>query len=175
MAMRQNPNVILIGEIRDRESASLALEAAQTGHLVLTTLHTNDVSGTVDRLIGLGVERHLIADNLLFVSAQRLPSKICSQCSIVYKKYYQRGKGCDACHNMGVTGRIPIVEYTCNPSPDKIYHFDKEDFQKTQLQTSLLQEGRFLAGKGIISYEELVSLGEKEGEKDEQLGSLSYE
>lgn len=159
MAMRQNPDIILIGEVRDSESAKLALEAAQTGHLVLTTLHTNDVPSTVDRLIGLGVERHLIADNLLFVSAQRLPSKICSRCSIAYQDYYMEGKGCSHCDDKGVIGRIPIVEYALKPQPKNIYQFKKEVFIREELKTSLLGEAKKLAKKRIIPYRELLALG----------------
>lgn len=169
MAMRQNPDIILIGEIRDPESASLALSAAQTGHLVLTTLHTNDVAGTIDRLIDLGVERHLIAENLLFISAQRLLSKICPHCAIPYEDssyYYQVGLGCDQCSSMGVIGRIPIVEYSLRPSPLSIHNFNKEDFIKTELKKSLLTEGRILAKKGTISYSELISLGEDQLDQD---------
>ena len=76
-AMRQDPDVILVGEIRDQESAKLAVEASQTGHLVLSTLHANSVGATVKRLMTLGVDPHMVANELLFVAAQRLLEKLC--------------------------------------------------------------------------------------------------
>lgn len=144
MALREDPDIILIGEIRDRESAELALEAAQTGHLVFSTLHTNDVAGIVDRLIGLGVERRLIADNLLFVSAQRLVQRLCSNCKVrLADGFYVRGSGCQHCSAKGVKGikgRLPIVEYSFYPSADSIIEFDKKNFEATQIKTSLENE-----------------------------------
>lgn len=157
-AMRQDPDVILIGEIRDRESASLALEAAQTGHLVLSTLHTNDVAGIVDRLIGLGVERKLIADNLLFISAQRLTQKLCPHCRIPNSDNgFDAGSGCEQCQTSkikGIIGRLPIIEYSLNPNPSSILNFDKKEFYQTQLKTSLYSEALRLSQEGIIATEE---------------------
>ena len=164
--MRQDPDVILIGEIRDRESASLALEAAQTGHLVLSTLHTNDVSGIVDRLIGLGVDRKLIADNLLFISAQRLVQKICSSCRQPNKLGgYDQGHGCSQCETSkikGIIGRQPIVEYSLHPDPKSILNFNKQEFKQTQLKTSLYSEALRLSQEGIISTDEANQWEEKD-------------
>lgn len=153
-AMRYDPDYILIGEIRDRESALLALEAAQTGHLVFSTLHTNDAPGVVDRLIGLGVERHLIADNLTFVSAQRLEAKLCPNCRIKLPGgYYTRQiKGCDGCHG-GVKGLTPILEYAIYPPPDSILLFNKVDFRKNHLKQTLKKECERLAQQGICDIE----------------------
>lgn len=157
-AMRQDPDVILIGEIRDRESASLALEAAQTGHLVLSTLHTNDVSGIVDRLIGLGIDRKLIADNLLFISAQRLAQKLCPSCRIQNAfGGFDIGTGCGDCHSSkikGIIGRQPIIEYSITPDPASILNFNKQAFKKTQLRTSLFSEAIRLSKEGLISTDE---------------------
>ncbi len=164
-AMRQDPDVILIGEIRDHESASLALEAAQTGHLVLSTLHTNDVSGIVDRLIGLGVDRKLIADNLLFISAQRLTQKLCLNCRIKTPGGgFDIGNGCDDCSHSkikGVIGRQPIVEYSLHPDSDSIINFDKIRFKSTQLKTSLFSEAKRLSLEGVIAAEEADQWEEK--------------
>lgn len=158
-AMRQAPDIILIGEIRDAESASLAMKAAQTGHLVLTTLHTNDAAGIVDRLIGLGVDRHIIADNLLFISAQRLLKKICPSCKIPDNEYFIEGNGCSDCNHKVIIGRIPIVEYGIQPSAKSIFNFDKENFKKNELKALLLDEADKLARKGIISKNSLIPLG----------------
>lgn len=157
-AMRQDPDVILVGEIRDPESATLALEAAQTGHLVLSTLHTNNVAGIVDRLIGLGVERKLIADNLLFISAQRLIQKICPICRIKSSQGYIQGPGCESCSKSkikGIIGRVPLIEYSLRPTSDSIVHFNQKIFEQTQLKTSLSSEAIRLVSEGIISEEEL--------------------
>lgn len=141
MALREDPDIILIGEIRDKESAELALEAAQTGHLVFSTLHTNDVAGIVDRLIGLGIENRLIAENLLFVSAQRLIQKLCSKCKLeTNDNRFTRGNGCSNCDNSGIEGRLPVVEYSYLPDASSILHFDKKTFIKNELKTSLKDE-----------------------------------
>lgn len=165
-AMRQDPDVILVGEIRDHESASLALEAAQTGHLVLSTLHTNDVSGIVDRLIGLGVDRKLIADNLLFISAQRLAQKLCPHCRIANQHGgYDVGNGCDHCIQSkikGIIGRQPIIEYSLHPESDSIMSFDKSRFKATQLKASLYSEAKRLSLEGVIATEEANQWEEKQ-------------
>ena len=150
-ALRQDPDILFIGEIRDKESADLAFEAAQTGHLVLSTLHTNDVAGTVDRLIGLGVERHVIAENLLFVSAQRLLPKLCFECKTLnMDSTYERGDGCESCNYQGIVGRIPILEYSKNPEPSSIYDFNKDQFCQSQLKQTLNGETNRLIELGIV-------------------------
>jgi type II secretory ATPase GspE/PulE/Tfp pilus assembly ATPase PilB-like protein len=159
MALREDPDIILIGEIRDKESAELALEAAQTGHLVYSTLHTNDVAGIVDRLIGLGVERRLIAENLLYVSAQRLIQKLCIGCRIKTSEFrYTKGHGCTSCKQSGVPGvkgRIPIIEYSLRPTPDSVINFSKKHFSQDQLNTSLKKEITRLVNQGLVDEQEL--------------------
>ena len=126
--LRQDPDIILIGEIRDVETAEIAIRAALTGHLVLSTLHTNDAAGAISRLINLGIPPFLVASSLLGTIAQRLTRTICPQCKEVYDadkeeiaalfaegkhpdalKLY-RGKGCGACFKMGYHGREAIYE-----------------------------------------------------------------
>lgn len=99
--LRQDPDVILIGELRDQETAGIAVQAAMTGHLVLATLHTNDAAGSVARLADLGVERNTLADSLRGALAQRLLRRVCRSCG---------GKGCDECNRVGYRGRVPVVE-----------------------------------------------------------------
>src|SRR5688572_33039400 len=82
--LRQDPDVILVGETRDKETAKTAIEAALTGHLVLTTLHTNDAAGAIPRLDEMGVERFMVSNALLGVLAQRLIRRVCSECRITY-------------------------------------------------------------------------------------------
>ncbi len=125
--LRQDPDVILVGEMRDAETAQIALQASLTGHLVLTTLHTSDAVETVTRLVDLGVESWIVANSLLAVIAQRLVRVLCKVCStkyplpnditdadeaVVLKKgtMLGRAKGCPKCHNTGYRGRSGVFE-----------------------------------------------------------------
>ncbi|MBX3023348.1 Flp pilus assembly complex ATPase component TadA [bacterium] len=132
--LRQDPDVILVGEIRDRETAEIALQAAQTGHLVLSTLHTNDAVGAISRLVNLGVEREILASTLLAVIAQRLVRRVCDQCGAptpiadgcppairraLGDAMPRRGLGCQSCRNTGYRGRIGIYQVVCNSTEIK--------------------------------------------------------
>ena len=128
-ALRQDPDIILVGEIRDQETASIAIRAALTGHLVLASLHTNDATSTAIRLIDMGVEGYLVGTALRVVLAQRLVRRICDTCAEIYQasegerawaiavggeKYkdidFRRGRGCTYCNNTGFRGRVGIFE-----------------------------------------------------------------
>ena len=126
--LRQDPNVVMVGEIRDAETAKIAFQAANTGHLVLTTLHTNDASAAVTRLVDLGVDPYVIASSLLCVLAQRLVRQNCPHCVVVEKvnktlltrlgisgdnktlEKIKKGQGCEACQFSGYLGRLGIYE-----------------------------------------------------------------
>lgn len=125
--LRQNPDVIMVGEIRDKETAEIAINASLTGHLVLSTLHTNDAPSATTRLVDMGVEPFLIASSLLGVVAQRLIRRVCTKCREVYtpSEYqlaemgmktapvgatFYRAKGCPSCSNSGYSGRTVIHE-----------------------------------------------------------------
>jgi type IV pilus assembly protein PilB len=123
--LRQDPDIIMVGEIRDKETAEIAIHAALTGHLVFSTLHTNDASGAAVRLVNMGVEPFLITSALLGVLAQRLVRCICPDCRQEYKvnantlkklsldkeiSSFYRGKGCPKCLNSGYKGRLGIFE-----------------------------------------------------------------
>lgn len=115
-ALRQDPDVILVGEIRDRETADLCMKAAATGHLVLSTVHANGAAEVVDRLLDLGVERHVLKSVLRFSAAQRLLQKLCPRCALpsTLPSFRIRNlEGCDQCRSQvpGVIGRIPVIEY----------------------------------------------------------------
>ena len=122
--LRHDPDIILVGEIRDSETAQTALTAAETGHLVLSTLHTNSVFGTIPRLHSLGVSSFMIADSLIGVVSQRLVRRLCEHCKESYipgeheRKYLNkpelnqlfRSRGCNQCDHSGYHGRVPIYE-----------------------------------------------------------------
>jgi len=122
--LRQDPDVILVGETRDKETAHIAVEAALTGHLVFTTLHTNSAAGSFTRLNEMGVEPFLVSSSTIGVMAQRLARRLCKNCKEEYtaddttcdfmalprgSKMY-KGKGCDTCGGKGVKGRVGIYE-----------------------------------------------------------------
>lgn len=122
--LRHDPDVILLGEIRDRETAEIAITAAETGHLVLSTLHTNSALGVVPRLRSLGIQNHMIADALVCALSQRLVRKVCPDCHEAYPASEEeqqflgvsepvqlsRGTGCSSCNQTGYRGREPIYE-----------------------------------------------------------------
>lgn len=124
--LRQDPDIIMVGEIRDNETARISVQAALTGHLVLSTLHTNDASSSVTRLVNIGIDPYLIAASLNAVLAQRLVRRICAKCKEPYqipenmRRYIERaglnpqdlvhGAGCDQCRGSGFAGRVGIYE-----------------------------------------------------------------
>jgi type IV pilus assembly protein PilB len=126
--LRQDPNIILVGEIRDFETAEIAIKAALTGHLVLSTLHTNDAPSTINRLMNMGIEPFLVATSVQLIAAQRLVRRVCTNCQEVvdiapqalinlgYKKdevgtfKVMKGRGCDKCNNTGYKGRVGLIE-----------------------------------------------------------------
>ena len=125
-ALRQDPDIVLVGEIRDRETAEIAIQASLTGHLVLSTLHTNDSPSVITRLMEMGIEPYLISSSLLACLAQRLVRTICPQCKTSYyspksilkelgldenkQVRFFKGKGCSACYDSGFKGRASIYE-----------------------------------------------------------------
>ena len=126
--LRQDPNIILVGEIRDFETAEIAIKAALTGHLVLSTLHTNDAPSTINRLMNMGIEPFLVATSVQLIAAQRLVRRICANCkeqvdvapqallNLGYKKdevgtfAVFKGRGCEKCNNTGYKGRVGLIE-----------------------------------------------------------------
>jgi general secretion pathway protein E len=119
--LRQDPDVVLIGEIRDLETAQIAVQASLTGHLVLSTLHTNDAATAVTRLIDMGIEPFMVASTLMAVAAQRLVRTICPHCREEYRPdrdypgielpdVIYRGRGCEQCFGHGTMGRLGIYE-----------------------------------------------------------------
>ncbi len=180
--LRQDPDIILIGEIRDPETAQIAVEAALTGHLVLSTLHTNDAPSTVTRMVDLGVEPFLLAATLEGIVAQRLLRCVCSHCGVLKKadenqqnrlglsgaEEYTRGKGCDDCHFTGYAGRTAIYEilpldenlkeqFLQNPSTLALRDLARERKMKT-----LHERAMELASAGKTTLDEVI----RETQKD---------
>jgi type II secretory ATPase GspE/PulE/Tfp pilus assembly ATPase PilB-like protein len=150
-ALRSDPDYLLVGEIRDTESANLFFEGAQGGHLVFSTLHLNDVPGVVNRLIGLGVERQVIADNLLFVSSQKFAPKLCTECKIPSGPFYKRNySGCPNCNAKGVIGIVVLMEYTFRPPPESILEFNKKIFRQKYLNQSFFDDVKRYVESGQI-------------------------
>jgi type IV pilus assembly protein PilB len=126
--LRQDPNIIMIGEVRDLETGSIAIKAALTGHLVLSTLHTNDAPSTVNRLMNMGIEPYLVATSVHLICAQRLVRRLCKDCKeevamppqalldIGYSPEesssvkLHKGRGCQTCNSTGYKGRVGLYE-----------------------------------------------------------------
>ena len=163
--LRQDPNIIMVGEIRDRETAENSVRAALTGHLVFSTLHTNSAIEAVPRLLDMGVESYLIVSSLSGVMAQRLVKKVCKDCAttrpatLVEKEIFERrhqtiehityGKGCDACRQTGYRGRMAIHELIVMNEELKQLMMNKATIQ--ELKAHIRQKGtRFLIDDGLI-------------------------
>ena len=182
--LRQDPDIILIGEIRDAETAGIAVRAAMTGHLVLSTLHTNDPVGAVPRLQDMGLSRLELATTLVGVLAQRLVRVNCQACAAPYEPepesiaalprgqrdgQWERGKGCDICNHTGIRGRRPIHdllhvspavrERLANDGPLS----EIEGAARREGKTSLFEHALSLARRGLITLEEalLVTVAEE--------------
>ena len=176
--LRQDPDIVMVGEIRDEATASIAVQAALTGHLVLSTLHTNDAPGAVTRLLDLGVAPYLVSASLIAVLAQRLVRKICPNCKTEYEppisikkivkelsgevpKFY-RGLGCKKCRNTGYAGRIAIHELFV-PN-EEVFEMISERASLKKLRHKALESGMVSlqadgvekVKAGIISIEEIL-------------------
>ena len=178
--LRQDPDIILVGEIRDHETASVAMQAAETGHLVMSTLHTNDAFSTVNRLFNLDISADLVASNLMAVVAQRLARKTCPKCKIEYIPEpeelqrigiseemaagvtFYKGLGCEVCLDTGYYGRVGLYEIFApnaelrnliaeRPAP----HVLKQEALKTGMK-SMLQDGIEKVLQGMTSIEEVA-------------------
>jgi type IV pilus assembly protein PilB len=179
--VRQDPDVIVIGEIRDQYSAEVAINAALTGHKVLTTFHTEDSIGGLLRLLNMNIEAFLISSTVVSVIAQRLVRRVCQRCaedhllspSELYRLGYsggeatgltfKRGRGCDVCRHIGYKGRVAIFELlVLNERVRDAILARKTSFEirRVSIETSgmvtLLEDGIAKAAAGLTSYEELV-------------------
>jgi type II secretory ATPase GspE/PulE/Tfp pilus assembly ATPase PilB-like protein len=187
--LRQDPNIILVGEIRDKETTELAIQAALTGHLVFSTLHTSNAAGALPRLLDLGAESFLLASTMNGVLGQRIVRKICDHCKMEYvppaqileeikialDKYYPvgkeiklyRGKGCDQCGGAGYLGRIGIFETL--PISEKVASLilqraDSGTIEKEAINEGMItmkQDGYLKVLQGITSVEEVLRVAQE--------------
>ncbi len=188
--LRQDPNIILVGEIRDKETTELAIQAALTGHLVFSTLHTSSAAGALPRLLDLGAETFLLASTMNAVLAQRIVRRICTHCKVSYTpppqmveeiksvlgKYYPpglltpklyKGQGCEECGNSGYIGRIGIFEAL--PVTEKIaslilQHADSGTIEKEARLEGMItmkQDGYIKVLNGISTIEEVLRVAQE--------------
>ena len=182
--LRQDPDIIMVGEIRDEETARVAVQAALTGHLVLATLHTNDAPGAVARLLDMGIEPYLLSAALNGVVAQRLARTICPACATKYHpsefvladaqlsdqsaRAFRKGAGCPQCHDSGCKGRIGVYEVMeTTPPLRRMIHraaasHELRDEAKRGGFLSLRDEGVLIALAGKASLEEVLSVTHNE-------------
>jgi type IV pilus assembly protein PilB len=176
--LRQDPNIIMVGEMRDKETVEIAVRAALTGHLVLSTLHTNNSISTIPRLLDMGVEPYLVVSALLGVVAQRLVRKICNDCKVSYEptsmekelfkkrglsieKLY-RGKGCPSCQQSGYKGRMAIHENFMIDDEIKRILYDQQSVQKIKYAALkngmlfLVDDGLLKAKSGLTTVDEVL-------------------
>ncbi len=185
--VRQDPDVIMVGEIRDYETAEIAIHAALTGHLVFSTLHTNDAPGAITRLLDMGVEPYLVASSLMGVVAQRLVRRVCSNCAReelpspealraigispeeAAKGTFKRGSGCDKCQGSGFRGRQGLYELCMVDEPIRRLTVDrassnlmKDHAVAEQGMRTLLGDGRLMVLSGRTTPEEVLRVCQRE-------------
>lgn len=180
--LRQAPNVILVGEIRDAETADMAIQASLTGHLVFSTLHTNDAPGSITRLIDMGVQPFLVASSVMAIMAQRLIRVICPKCKEEYKPdtgtlqhfdispdeaekaTFARGKGCNHCQHTGFRGRKAVFELMTMNSTLRELTFKSAPTQEIRRQARLfgmktiVQDAKDKAMQGVTTLTEVEKL-----------------
>lgn len=189
--LRQDPDIILIGEIRDKETVEIAIKASLTGHLVLSTFHTNDAPSAISRMIYMGIEPYLLASTLNLVIAQRLVRRICEHCkeptkisekaishlSIDSEKLknavFYHGKGCKACGGTGYLGRLPVFEFLVinNEVREKLFEGANESEVKKMMDKQgyggLLESGVSKILQGLTTPEEVLNVTYMENTKEE--------
>jgi type IV pilus assembly protein PilB len=188
--LRQDPDVIMLGEIRDNETARIAVQAALTGHLVLSTLHTNDAASSVTRLVNIGIEPYLLAASMNAALAQRLVRRVCTKCKEPYtvpdrmRKYFGKGdhdlsglvhgKGCDACRGSGYAGRAGIFElliiddrFRGMINKDSAVANMRRAFHESGYDT-LFDDGMKKVKQGITTIEEVLRVTEVYGQNEDE-------
>jgi len=179
--VRQDPDVIMIGEIRDLETAEIAVQSALTGHLVLSTVHTNDAASTMNRLLDMGVEDYLLTSTVIGILAQRLVRTLCAHCKEPYTALPEvveelglarfghgseitlyHAKGCPQCAQTGYTGRISIMEMLPITDPMRslvMRHATAADLRNAAVAEGMLtmyEDGLRKAVNGVTTFEEVL-------------------
>jgi type IV pilus assembly protein PilB len=178
--LRQNPNILLVGEIRDEETANTAIQASLTGHLVFSTLHTNDAPSAITRMVDIGVQPFLVASSVMGIMAQRLVRKVCPKCrqryeppshvlkglglrpEIAKKANFMKGKGCTYCNKTGYRGRMGIYELMGMTTQVREMTFRGEPTEnirkvaRKQGMHTLFEDGMIKALKGLTTIEEVL-------------------
>jgi type IV pilus assembly protein PilB len=184
--LRQNPNILLVGEIRDLETAETAIQASLTGHLVFSTLHTNDAPSAITRLVDIGIQPFLVASSVMAIMAQRLVRKVCPKCRVKYeppmhllqglgirpeiakKANFARGKGCNHCNKKGFRGRMGIYELMTMTPQVREMTFKGEPTQnirrlaRKQGMRTLFEDGMIKAIRGMTTIEEVLRITQKD-------------
>jgi type IV pilus assembly protein PilB len=184
--LRQNPNILLVGEIRDLETAETAIQASLTGHLVFSTLHTNDAPSAITRLVDIGIPPFLVASSVLAIMAQRLVRKVCPKCKVRYeppahvltglglrpeiakKANFMRGKGCNHCNKKGYRGRMGIYELMTMTQQVRELAFKGEStlnvrkMARKQGMRTLFEDGMIKAIKGMTTIDEVLRITQRE-------------
>jgi type IV pilus assembly protein PilB len=169
--LRQDPNIVLVGEIRDFETAEIAVKAALTGHLVLSTLHTNDAPSTINRLMNMGIEPFLVATSVNLICAQRLVRRICKECKEdinmpaqalvdvglspeeASKTRLKKGRGCSSCNNTGYRGRVGLYEVM--DISEEIRELVLSGASAMELRRKAMEEGMFsLRRSGLMKIQD---------------------
>ena len=175
--LRQDPDVLMVGEVRDRETAEIAIQAALTGHLLFSTLHTNSAAGAVTRLLDMGIDDYLLTSTLQIVLGQRLVRKLCADCRVPYTPdiatldrfglpsrsgTWYRSRGCSACQGTGFQGRTTIVEALAMTEPVRamvLRHADAHALEEAAVQRgmrTMLRHGLARVMAGVTSIEEVL-------------------
>ncbi|MEN8007906.1 MAG: ATPase, T2SS/T4P/T4SS family, partial [Candidatus Krumholzibacteriota bacterium] len=174
--LRQDPNIVMVGEIRDLETGGIATKAALTGHLVLSTLHTNDAPSTINRMIDMGIEPFLVASSTVLIMAQRLVRRVCNSCKEELKLSEEalkdlalkpgtsvyKGKGCDQCNGSGYSGRQGLYEVMPITPEIRELILDRaptSEIQKLAIKQGMLtlrQDGLIKVAKGVTTVEEVL-------------------
>lgn len=187
--LRQDPDILMVGEIRDQDTARVAVQAALTGHLVLATLHTNDAPGAVARLSDMGIEHYLLSSAFNGAVAQRLARMVCAGCTTKYYppeqvlsdagipdhagRAFKKGAGCTRCHNSGFAGRVGVYEvFEVTPDIRRMIHHARpthelRDAARRAGGLSLREEGVLLAVDGKTSLEEILRVTQNDDDANE--------
>jgi type IV pilus assembly protein PilB len=184
--LRQNPNILLVGEIRDLETAETAIQASLTGHLVFSTLHTNDAPSAITRLVDIGIQPFLVASSVMAIMAQRLVRKVCPKCRVKYeppahllnglglrpeivkKANFLRGKGCNYCNKTGYRGRMGIFELMTMTAQVREMTFKGDStlnirkLARKQAMRTLFEDGIVKVLRGMTTLDEVLRITQRD-------------